>query len=433
MTTPELDIQVAAGLAAALACGLIVGLERGWRERDAPEGGRAAGLRTFGLLGLLGGVLGLLAAPLGAWPLAAGLVGVAALDVVAYQQVAASSRNLSLTSAVASLVVCALGALATLGSPVAAVGSAVVVSVLLDLKSTLHRGLRMVRHGELQAALQLALLTAVVAPLLPDAGYGPYAAINPLRLWWAVVLIAGLSFAGHVAMRISGTRRGLLWTGLLGGLVSSTAATLALARRARADAATADAAARAALAAGATMALRMALVVTVLRPPLALAVGLPLAAWGVLMLGATALTRAAAAVTPAEPDPELDAGADLGSALAFGLLLGVMAVLAKAAVAALGDAGVQVLALISGLVDVDAITVSVLRMNADGDLTQAQTLLAIAIAALTNTVAKVAIAGAVGGRAFGRRVAIGYGAALLLAAAGVFGWQVLQGLPAGTI
>ena len=223
-------LQAVAGLGAALAAGLLVGLERGWQGRELPEGGRVAGLRTFALIGLLGGVLAI-ASP-SPVPLALGLAGVALLFAVSFARASAASRSLSITSGVAAMVTYGLGAVAAGGHVILAVGAAAVVALLLDLKGELHEGMRHIQPAELNAVLQFGVLTAAILPLLPDQGYGPYDALNPFRLWLAVIVIAALSLAGHVAARWRGARQGLLWAGLLGGIASSTAATLALARSA---------------------------------------------------------------------------------------------------------------------------------------------------------------------------------------------------------
>jgi uncharacterized membrane protein (DUF4010 family) len=406
-----------AGLAAALVAGLIIGLERGWREREQADGGRVAGLRTFALTGLLGGVLGALHPKLGIWPLAAGLSGLALLCAVAYRESVRSSGSLSATTSIAALLTGALGVLASAGEPALAVGVAVVAAVLLDLRPAIHRWLRLMEHAELSAGLQLLVLSVVVLPLLPDRGYGPYGALNPYRLWWAVVLVAGLSLAGHVAMRLTGPRRGLLWTGVLGGLASSTAATLALARRSRREPALMAAAAAGSLAACGTMFLRISVIVASLQPALGAALGLPLVASGTVLLALGALQWSRS--RPAEPEPELEGPApfDLSVAFGFGAFLGLMAVLTRAASESFGATGLYGLAALSGLADVDAIVVSVTRMNATGALPVAAAMTAIGLVAASNLVSKAGIAWLAGSAGLGRRVALGYALAVLVGAA----------------
>lgn len=395
------------GLAAALAVGLLVGLQRGWQEREMSDGSRVAGLRTFALVGLLGGALASLHASLGVWPLAAGTLGFALFTTVSYREEVRASGRLSATSAVAALLTFALGALAGAGAAGPAIAAAVVAAVLLDLKPSLHRWLRMIEHRELSAALQMLVLSVVILPLLPDAGYGPYAALNPYRLWWAVVLIAGLSLAGHIAMRFSGPQRGLLWTGLLGGLASSTAATLALSRRVRSEPRWLEAAAAGILAAGGMMFLRMGAIVLVLRPALGVAVVLPLVGSALVLMLLAMFRWRQRGPMPADASEEL-VPFDLSTALGFGLFLGVMALLTQFGKAMFGAAGLYGLAALSGLADVDAIVISLARLHGSDGVSAGQILIALATAAATNMVVKATMAWVIGGPALGGRTAVGY-------------------------
>jgi uncharacterized membrane protein (DUF4010 family) len=395
-------------IVAALAAGLIVGLERGWRERDAADGQRVAGLRTFALTGLLGGVLALV----GPWLLAAGALGLAALIGIGYGQSVRLSGRLSATSAVAQLLTFGLGALAATGMPLLAVGAAVIVATLLNLKSTLHRWLRLIEHEELTAALQMLVLSAVILPLLPDQAFGPYAALNPYRLWWAVVLIAGLSLSGHVAMRLAGAQRGTLLTGLLGGLASSTAATLALARQLRGQDELVEPTAAGGLAACAVMFLRMVLILMFVSPALGRLLLAP-------MLGAALTLMACAAIhwrrrpRGAQPGGMADLPAfDLGTALGFGVFLGLMSMLTEASKQWLGAGGLYGLALLSGLVDVDAMTISAARTDAATTVPAGVAAIAICLAALSNMVLKAVMAWTTGGPPLGRALAWGYGSAV---------------------
>jgi uncharacterized membrane protein (DUF4010 family) len=454
---PALDPELT-GLAVALAVGLLIGLEQGWRERALPEGGRVAGWRSFALIGLYGGVSVVLLQRLGAGG-AAGMnaapallalawvlmgLGLTALLIRGYRQTVGRTGDLSATPVLAALLTYALGALAAAGAPALAAAGAVIVALLLDLKPTLHGWLQRIEHPELSAALQLGVLSVVILPWLPDRGYGPYAALNPYRLWWAVVLVSGLSLAGHVAMRLGGARRGALWTGLIGGLSSSTAATLALVlpldltRGGRTPARQA-AAVRGIVAACGVMALRLLLIVVTLQPALAVSLGAPLAAAGALLLavslgrwparsalGMWAGGRAGASVDPAaaapaatpEPvatAPVVAAPYDLSLALGFAAFLGVMAVLTQAAHQVYGTTGLYGVALLTGLADVDALTINVARMQATGELGDAAARGAVALAVMTNLVSKSAMAAWFGGLAVGWPVLLAQGAALVLA------------------
>lgn len=405
------SLETLRGLGAALAIGLLVGMERGWRDRELADGGRVAGLRTFALVGLLGGVAAMLDVWAGPWALAAALGGLAALLAVSYAAGAKASGSVSATTAVAAMVTLALGALAAKGEAVAAIAAAVVVALLLDLKPVLHRWLRLVESRELTALLQLLVLSLVILPVLPDRGFGPFGAINPYRLWWAVVLVASLSLAGHVAMRLSGPQRGLLLSGLLGGLASSTAATVALARRSQQQPDGAATLSAAILAACGVMFIRMTVLVAALQPALLARLG------GILAVMALASFGAAAwhwRQRSGEGTPDGEASADeslfdLRSALAFGALLAAVAVFTRAAKDTLGTAGLYGLAALSGLADVDAIVISVMRMNADGELPAGTAALGAVLAAASNLVMKAGLARAIGGRAIGMRVGASFG------------------------
>lgn len=415
------------GLAAALVIGLLIGLERGWSARDRAEGQRVAGLRTFSLIGLLGGVLASLAEHVGPWPLAAGLLGLALLLAVGYREAVRAEGDLSATTAVAALLTLALGALAAGGHAVSALAAAVVAAVLLDYKSTLHGWLNLVEHRELRAGLQMLVLSVVVLPLLPDTGFGPHQALNPYRLWWAVVLLAGLSLAGHAAMRFSGPQRGVLLTGVLGGVATSTSATLALARRARREPALLAPALAGALASSGMMFVRILVIITVLQPSLGRMVALPLlGAGGVLF--ALAAWRWRRRGDGAAGGAEDVSPFDLGTVIGFGALLAVVVVLVDAAKAWFGAAGIYVVAALSGLVDVDPVVVSLARLHAAGDAANAASvaMIGVGLAVIANMVTKLVMAGAAGGLAFARGLVGGYlgsvvAGAALAAASGLLG------------
>lgn len=408
----------APGLVAALAVGLVIGLERGWHDRELPEGGRVAGLRTFALTGLLGGVLGHLQPDFGAWPLLGALLGLALLLTVSYVRNAELSGNLSATTPVAMLLTLVLGAFAAHGNITLALSAAVIGAVLLDLKPTLHGWLRLIDHRELTASLQLLVLSMVILPYLPNTGLGPYAALNPYQLWWAVILIAGLSLTGHFAMRITGAQRGVLWTGILGGLASSTAATLALARYAREQPSLAGAAVAGTLAACGVMFFRMVVLLGVIRPTLLSTFGSALVVTGVVLL-CMALWRWRKLDRTVVGEGAVGAMApfDLGTALGFGVLLAVMSVLVPAAKQWLDTSGLYVLSAVSGLADVDAILISVARLHGAGGLSTGATVTALGLATLANMVAKVGIAWTTGGAQVGKSVVFGYLGAMASGAA----------------
>ncbi len=418
-------------LGAALAVGFLIGFERGWHKRDDPEGSRTAGVRTFALIGLVGGIAGFVAhaagGGLGYIVVGAGFLAVAALAVAMYLESSRMHGNLGATTEVATLVAYGLGALAGHGEMVLALAASLVTIALLDTKAPLHGFLQRIQHDELRAALKLLLVTAVLLPILPDRGFGPGGVLNPYKLWLIVVLVAGLSLAGHFARRFAGPSAGPMLTGLVGGLISSTAVTVSTARdSARGEGVAAPQAASIA-AAQAVMCLRIVViagvlnrtVVPLLLPPL-------VAAAAVALSGAFLLLRGAASPTPnretdlqSKPEKAPD---DLGTAIAFaGILAGVM-LASYYARGWFGQAGLYGTAALAGLVDVDAITVTAATL---ADTPGAAIVATILIAAAVNTLVKMVIAFVLGPRAFGMRVAAVIVAAL---AAGAVGFALASAL-----
>ncbi len=394
-------------LGIALAIGLLIGTERGWHERAAAEGHRVAGIRTFGLTGLLGGVIGVVSLKLTVAFAGLAFAGFAAL-VVAGHWISSNREEaqFGITTEVALLVTLALGLLSTLGFPLIAAASAVVTTILLGLKPVLHGWLTQLTEGELHAALKLLLISVVLLPLLPDRGFGPWAAFNPYLAWWMVVLVSGLSFIGYFAIKLAGPRRGIMATSLLGVLVSTTAVTLNLARYARDARYSPQLLAAGVLAACSIMFPRVLIeagvvhaeLIPVLLPPLALMTLVTLGGAAYLWRGIT-LEGAGAVAQANLPNPF-----ELGNAFKFGLLLALIMVLASGAKAWFGHAGLYALAAASGLADVDALTLSVAKLSLNGlDLEVARNTILIAV--FTNTIVKVVLALAIGGMAMGRRAA----------------------------
>jgi len=392
-------------LAVALAIGLLIGVERGWKERGAEEGSRVAGIRTYGLIGLLGGVAAVAGERTGA--LLPGLVflGLACVLTSAYIVNLRRTDDAGITSLVAGLLVFILGVLAGVGHTTEAAAAAVVTTLLLGYKQLLHHLVGALELEELHAGLKLLLISVVLLPILPDHGYGPWQALNPYEIWWMVVLIAGVSFTGYVAMKVGGPEKGAMFTGLFAGFASSTALTLHFSRLARSQRSMAPALATGILLACGTMSLRMLVVAGAfnwrLVPP---------------MLG-PALVMAVAAYLPVvfywfSPEREsaqalapLRNPLELRSALAFGALLAVVMFLAKALQAWFGEVGVLGLAGVSGIADVDAITLSLARMNLQ-DLALHVAVTGAVLAAAVNSVVKGGMAAVIGGRSVGLRVGV---------------------------
>jgi uncharacterized membrane protein (DUF4010 family) len=409
----ELDTLLRLGL--ALAIGLLIGLERGFAQRDEPEGGRVAGFRTFGIIGVSGGLVALLAQHTHWAVLAAAIPSFVAIVLFAFWREQKQRSSLGATTLFATLTTFVLGIVAVLGEIVHAASAAVVLAALLSLKKETHLGIERLKRIEIRAALQLLLISAVILPVLPDRGFGPFEALNPYRIWLMVVLIAGVSFAGYLAIRLFGSGRGVLLTGALGGLVSSTAVALSLAARAREQAAAPNALAAGIVVASSMMFWRCALVVSAIDLALGLQLAWSLGLAGLIgMIGGAILARRGESTEFEPQDPS-----SLRMAVQFGLLLGLIELLAAAMRHWVGDQGLLVLAGVSGLADVDAISLSIADQAGKG-LDRALGAGAILLAVLSNTLVKIAIVAVRGSADVAWRVAIPLVAALVAGAVTIF-------------
>lgn len=351
-------------LAVALAIGLLVGLERGWRARDEPDGSRTAGLRTFGIFGLLGGVFASLALQMAA-PLifAAGFLGVAGLYGLFQYREAGADQNFSITGVMAGLGVFGLGGLAVVGDyRVAAAGGAALATVLAS-REVLHASLRRLSGTELRSALVLAVMTVIVLPILPNRTIDPWGGFNPWEVWFFMVLIASISFTGYFAVRVLGPTQGLLISALAGAVASSTAVTVALARMAQ-DTVQARPLVGAAALAGMVSVLRVLSIVAILRPEVLVQVAVPaFSAAGVLgAVGLGLLLRGTAAL----PAPDvLRNPFELRALLAFAAVFGIVSVANAALVGQFGGTSLLASSALSGMFDVDIAVLSAVRLDVD--------------------------------------------------------------------
>jgi uncharacterized membrane protein (DUF4010 family) len=407
-------------LAVALAIGLLIGLERGWERRELPEGQRAAGLRTFGMIGLLGGVTAQVGGSLHGIVMAVAAAAVSAFVTLGYWREPWRDQDVSITGLVAALLTFCLGALAGAGETTVASSTAVVVTLLLGFKPELHGILRRIERSELLATLRLLLISVVLLPVLPNAGFGPWHAFNPYRTWWMVVLVAAVSYIGYFAIRVFGEKRGLLMTALCGGLVSSTAVTVNLARRANEENATPNLLAAGVAIATATMFPRMLIVVGAVSLALAGALAIPVLSAGLLTLAAAAWFSSRSATAPeSERGEEPSNPLDLRLALKFGLFLAVTMILAQGANHALGYKGIYVLAMLAGVVDVDAMSLSCASMASQGQLPIGAAADAVLLAAAANTLLKPLLAVGIGNLRLGWRVIVTAAAAFAGGAVGL--------------
>jgi len=401
------ELQAFYHLSVALAIGLLVGLERGWQGRDAAEGERLAGVRTFGLIGLLGGGSALLAEHTGLLILGLAFLGLAGLLTAAYVfNLQRGSDDVGITSLIAGLLTFVLGALAAIGEVAIAVASAVVTILLLSHKPLLHRWVGALEVTELHAGIKLLLISVVLLPILPNQGFGPWQALNPYTIWWMVVLIATISFAGYFAIKIGGARRGAVFTGLFGGLASSTAVTLHFSRMSRRHATMAPVLTMGILLACGTMFPRMLAIAALINPDMFMPMLVPATVMALLVyLPALVLYRRSPRRKKSHTESPLKNPLELKSAFSFGLLLALVMLLSKALQNWYGEAGLLALAAASGVADVDAITLSLARMSQD-DLALRVATLGVVIAASINSLIKGGMAIVIGGRDVGFRVGV---------------------------
>jgi len=408
-------------LLAALAVGLLIGLER---EQAKPNSGSApiGGIRTYPIFSLVGALSTLLAATIPRLPLVA-LLGVFALVSIAYTSDVRAGPDHGMTTEISVVATFLLGALAT--SHVIAVmterlllvaGLGIVLTFLLSAKEWLHTTATKVSREDFFATIKFLIAAVIILPLLPREPMGPLDAINPFSVGLMVVLISGLSFAGYVAMRLLGPNRGLMLSAAVGGLVSSTAVTISMSNRAKEDPTMAPAAAGAIAIASTIMIVRVAVLVAIpnmnLLPkcPLPIAGAALGAGIGVLLVFRKPEGGGAQGKLENVKNPF-----DLGSAVRFGAVFAVILLVTKAAKSYLGNQGLYLAALVAGLTDVDAVTLSTAR-NAGTELDAAT--VAILIAVASNTIVKSSLAWGIGGRKLGKRAFLVGGLIIAGAAAG---------------
>lgn len=381
------------GVALALALGLLIGIERGWSRRLEADGSRVAGIRTFALLGLLGGMAGEMGRQMSPWMAAVLVAAAAAALAIGYWRTTRQGEDLSATTAIVGIITLGIGVFAATGHGVLASGLAAVTTLILSLRRQLHTWLEEMSEPELHAIARFGLISLAILPVLPDMAYGPYDAWNPRQIWMVVVFVSGLSLAGYAATKRLGASRGILATAAAGAVVSSTAVTAALAARLRSgDAPAATLGAGIALA-SAVMFVRVLILVAVLAPfallPLLAVVGpasLLSVGWAVWRLRRPAEDRGPVTVSP----PLLRNPFDLAPALLLALLVMGLSLLSRWVLTLFGDAGLATVLALSGMVDVDSAVLTVSGLPR-GSLSPMTAGLVFAAPMLMNTLVKAGL------------------------------------------
>lgn len=425
---PRTVLEVASAFGTALAVGAIIGVER---ERTRLHGHEPAasmpgGFRTFPLVALLGCALAWLGDHVGPGVLAAGVLGFSAL-VVAVYVLTSLKGDLSVTTEVALSFTFTLGIVAYVDHGILAPALGVLATIILSLRDRLHDMARRIDEEDLFGALKLAAVTVIVLPLLPNEGMGPYSIWNPYKIWLLVVFISAIAFAGYVGVKLLGPGRGIALAGLLGGVASSTAATLSFAGRSKEDPALSRDCALAIALAWSTMYVRVVISVAVVAPSLVRLVVIPIAAMGAAGIIAAFLLviRAHHAEAAQSGTTNYKSPFRIMPAVKFGLLFAAVLLVAKAAQEAFSSAGLYVAAGLTGLFDVDAITLTAARLASENLIVPAFAANTVFIAIAANTLMKAGMASSLGAPAL-RKAILGI-AAVSLAAGGAAVWVTRAG------
>lgn len=426
----QTDVHLVVRLAVAAGIGFLIGIEREFakRVRDTAgvEGGtfqkQFAGLRTFTLIALLGFLAAFSARSLGLWFFGLTLAGFLALVIASYLS-SIRRGDIGATSEVTAMITFLLGGLAYEGHLLFIIIVAVLVVLLLSFKLPLHRFVTRLTEQEVRAIVEFVVISVLVLPFLPNAGYGPLAAWNPKEIWTMVVLVSGLSLVGYLLSKAIGGNRGMRVSGLLGGLVSSTAVALGLGQRARQDPGMTTSLAVGIVAASAVMFPRMLVIVAFVNQRLALLMALP--------LGLMAVAGFVAARYMRDPDPNTAASPalltnplNLRVALQFAVLYALVRWLVVWADDRFGHGGAYLAGALAGITDVDAVTLSMARM-AEQASWERTAIITIILSALVNTAVKYVIVLVVGIPALRRQVAPGF---LAMGVASLLGivWAALR-------
>jgi len=414
-----MELNTAWEFGSALGLGALIGLER---ERTRGGGESFAGVRTFSLVALFG-ALAVYASELSglSWLVGLGFLSILALVVTAYYT-AARAGDVGATTEVSILITFFVGSICAWGQVGIAGAVTVVTMLLLALKGWLHKLANRIEASDVEATLKFAIITLIVLPLVPNTNFGPEGleVINPYKTWLMVVLIAGLNFIGYILVKVLGREHGFGITGLLGGLVSSTAVTLGFSQRSRTEPNLTPALALAILLAWTVMFFRVVVEVGVVNFTLAQDLAMGMLLMGVVSIGISFLLfrrgRRKEATEVAEV-AQVESGNnpfELGDAIKFGGLFAVVIFVASAAQVYFGDTGLYLAGALAGLTDVDAIALSMASLALQDPASSSAAARTIVIAVISNTMVKCGMAIWLGAPSL-RRTMIPITAALALA------------------
>ena len=411
------DSESLIAFAIVLGLGLLIGLQR---ERTAD---RLGGIRTFPLIGMFGALTGSVSRTNDVyWLVPAGLLCMTVLILLGnIERLRGEEESSGITTEVTALLMYLLGVYLMLGEKTVAVVVGGTIAVLLHLKPSMHAFARRLPEQDLRSIMRFALISLIILPVLPNRTFGPYDVLNPFKIWLMVVLIVGIGLGGYAAYKLIGARAGTLLSGLIGGLISSTATTVSYARRARNNRAITNAAALVIMIASTSMLIRMLVEISVVAPRILPNLATPLVL--LLLINLTVCAIGYRRVSEHENSmPEHSNPAELTPALIFGLLYALITLAIAAAKEYFGHRGIYVVALISGFTDVDAITLSTAGLSNAGTIEINTAWRAMVIATLTNMIFKAGAAGILGGLELFRRVLLLFGLPFAAGLAVLFAW-----------
>jgi len=389
-------------LAIALGLGLLVGLQREHVTK------RLGGVRTFPLVTMLGTISGLLAQSFGGWMVAAGLLALTGIIVIGdLAELREDKLDPGVTTEVAMLLMFVIGAYLVVGRREVAIALGGAVAVLLQFKGELHGIARKLGEDDLRAIMQFVLISCIILPVLPDKTYGPYAVINPRNIWLMIVLIVGLSLSGYIAYKFFGSKVGVVLSGILGGLISSTATTVSYSRRTSTQPELSRVAAVVIATASTILYLRILVEIATVAPRLLWNAAPPILALALVLAASSVILWFRRSNEPDSPPP-LENPSELRPALLFGLIYAIVLFAVAAVRDFFGNRGLLVVALLSGLTDVDAITLSVSQLVSTDRLGGSEGWRLIVAATLSNLVFKGAIIGTLGNRSLMTRMLVPY-------------------------
>lgn len=403
-------------LGISLGLGLLVGLQREYASS------KTAGIRTFPLITLTGTICGLLAKELDGWILVAGFLGVISLLVIGnIQKIKTKQEGSGITTEAAVLLMYTLGAYLVFGEPMVPVVLTGVITVLLHFKTSLHGWVNKIGEQDLRAVMQFILISMVILPVLPNTSYDLYNVLNPRDIWLMVVLIVAISLCGYFAYKLFGDKVGALMGGILGGLISSTATTASYSKIAARNLAGSNFAVFVILTASAVSLVRVLIEIRIVSPSFFMDLAFPLIAELVVMIILTGIFS----IQQQKGDfkmQEQKNPADLKNAVMFGLLYAIIRFLSAAANDKFGNEGLYVVSILSGLTDMDAITLSTAKMTEQKNIEVSLGWKLILIAFLSNLTFKGGMAMVIGGRALGKNIALLFGIAILTGLVILFIW-----------